>query len=444
MDITKYEKAIEFLNSFYDYEKIALGGLKGRFNLKFLREILKRIGDPDKNYKSVHIAGTKGKGSTSVFTSNILRESGYRTGLYISPHVSDLRERISIDNEIISEKDFTDTVDVLKTSAGSLLDPEKISYFEIFTLVAILYFKMKEVDMAVFECGLGGRLDATNVIDPVVCGFASISHDHVHVLGEKITEIAGEKAGIIKKGARCVTAPQEASVFKVIKDKCYEQKASLSLVGSDISYGSVKACSQGTSFNISGRYGEYNECQINMPGYFQVENCTTAIGICGELRDAGVIAMTHDAVKRGISCAFLPGRLEVLSREPHIVIDGAQNAVSAAKLKYSIEEIFKYDRLILLLGISEDKDIEGICREFSGFADEFIITRASVARAADPGLIKGYLKKEKATVTGDVAESIGLAFSKAGKEDMVLVTGSFFLAGEVRKIIAPNFGRNHS
>ncbi|MBU1128424.1 MAG: bifunctional folylpolyglutamate synthase/dihydrofolate synthase, partial [Candidatus Omnitrophica bacterium] len=256
----KYSEAIEFLNSFYDYEKIALDPLKERFNLGFLREILKKIGDPDKSYRSVHIAGTKGKGSISVFTSNIIAEAGYRTGLYISPHVSDIRERISVDDRVISEKDFAQTVRALLSSAGALLDPEKLSYFEVLTLVAMLHFKMKEVEVAVFECGMGGRLDATNVITPVVCGFAPISHDHVQILGTKITEIAGEKAAIIKKGARCVTARQEPAVLKIIKDKCREQNASLSIVGSDVTCGAVKAGPGGTSFDIYGRYGNYNKC----------------------------------------------------------------------------------------------------------------------------------------------------------------------------------------
>ncbi|MBU1851797.1 MAG: bifunctional folylpolyglutamate synthase/dihydrofolate synthase [Candidatus Omnitrophica bacterium] len=431
----KYSEAIEFLNSFYDYEKIALDPLKERFNLGFLREILKKIGDPDKSYRSVHIAGTKGKGSISVFTSNIIAEAGYRTGLYISPHVSDIRERISVDDRVISEKDFAQTVRALLSSAGALLDPEKLSYFEVLTLVAMLHFKMKEVEVAVFECGMGGRLDATNVITPVVCGFAPISHDHVQILGTKITEIAGEKAAIIKKGARCVTARQEPEVLKIIKDKCREQNASLSIVGSDVTCGAVKAGPGGTSFDIYGRYGNYNKCHTRMVGYFQAENCAAAVGICEELKDAGIVPVSSDAVKKGVSRAFLPGRLEILSRDPRIVIDGAQNADSAAKLKYSIEQIFKYDRLILLLGLSADKDIKGVCREFKGFADEFIITRAQVRRAADPDIIRGYLKGENAAVTGNVAEAIGLAFKRAREKDMVLVAGSFFLAGEVREIV---------
>jgi len=397
--------------------------------------MLNVMGNPEKAYPTVHIAGTKGKGSISVFTSSILVESGYKVGLFTSPHLMTIRERIVVNNKMITEEDLAFAVGELSSFLGNKPGSREFSFFEIYTMLAMLYFRMQHVDIAVFECGLGGRLDSTNVINPIVCGFAPISYDHFQVLGTTLEEIAGEKAAIIKTGTRCVSSHQTPQVMKIIEDMCTRHSVPLSVAGRDINYDVERLDEKGGCFNIYGRDRSYEKCSTLMLGRFQAENCAVAVGICEELELAGTIKMYKSAVRTAISKAYLPGRMEILSRDPLLVIDGAQNAASAAELKYSVEEIFKYDRLILLLGLSSDKDIEGVCREFSQLADEFIVTRASVKRAADPYVIKGYLRGARSVVAEDAKEALGRAFSSARKNDMILVAGSFFLIGEVKQLL---------
>jgi len=426
-----YKDAVRYLDSLSDHEKTGLDCLKGRYDLGKLKRILSRMGDPQDDFRSVHIAGTKGKGSVSVFVSSILREAGLDVGLFTSPHLADPRERISVNGSMISEAELESSVSLLKEA----LSGEVISFFEAYTLIALEHFSRKKVDFAVLECGLGGRLDATNVVGAEVCGIAPISYDHMQVLGTKIEEIAGEKAAIIKKGSVCVSSPQRSEVMRVISEKCRKEEAPLSVTGKDTTYFLKEAGEQGSVFDIKGKKADYIGCRTVMPGAFQVENAATAIGIIenikGDVLGDSSLA-PREVVKSGILKAFLPGRMEILCREPLFVIDGAQNAESASRLKYSVEEIFKYDRLILLLGLSADKDIRGVCRELVPLADEIVLTKAQVARAADPHIIRGYIRAGKVRIARDVKESLGIVFGLAGKTDMVLAAGSFYLIGEIR------------
>ena len=432
-----YEDSLKYIDSFINYERMGLGLLKRKFDLGKMRAALVKMGNPERNYRSVHIAGTKGKGSTAVFVSSILKEAGYTVGLYISPHLITPRERISINGEVISKDDFALTLSEIEKIVSPEGGDSGYSFFEMYTLLAILYFSNRKADFAVFECGLGGRLDATNVVPAGVSGITSISYDHTEVLGNRLEEIAGEKAGIIKPGSFCVSAPQKASVMEVITEKCALEKAALAVVGKDITYRVKKMTETGSTFDVFGK-AEYTDLRTSLAGEFQAENSAVAVGISEHIlgaRPQGDTPEVTNAVKRGIFNAFIPGRLEILAKEPYLVIDGAHNIASAARLKYSVEEIFKYDRLILLLGFSEDKDIKGICDEIAPMADEIIATRAMVRRAADPGVIKGYIRNKQVSIARDTKEALGLALSKAGKKDLILATGSFFLIGEIRKLI---------
>ncbi|MGB3241818.1 MAG: folylpolyglutamate synthase/dihydrofolate synthase family protein [Candidatus Omnitrophota bacterium] len=428
-----YEDTLKYLDSLINYEKSGFSGTVSDFDLGKLKTLLEKMGGPHCAYRSVHVAGTKGKGSVCVFVSSVLKAAGYRVGLFTSPHLVTVRERIAIDNEIISREDFTDVVNRLRKYLGPR-DASEFTYFEVLTLAAILYFNLRKVDYAVFETGMGGRLDATNIIDAEVCGISPISYDHTHVLGDSIEKIAREKAGIIKKRSHCVISPQRDTALNVIKKKCREEEASLTLVGEDITCRNIRLGKTGSRFDVRGKKGNYKDCRINMPGHFQPDNCAAAIGICEELF-AGSESVEEAAVKKGIENAFLPGRLEILSQKPLMVIDGAQNEESALRLKISVEKIFKYGKLILVLGISKDKDIKGVCRQLAPLADEIVITKAVVERAADPLVVRGYIKGTPARVTYSVKEALGAALAKAGKNDMILVTGSFYVVGEVRKLI---------
>jgi len=427
-----YNETLKYLDSFVDYERAGLDGIGKDFDLDKLRAVLEKLGNPHRDYRCVHVAGTKGKGSVCSFTSSILESAGYRVGLYTSPHLVTAFERIKINNRNIGEEDLIRAVGRLREYIDPAPD-KGFTFFEVYTLVAMLHFSMKKADFAVFEVGMGGRLDATNVIDAEVCGISPVSYDHTRVLGGRIEQIAREKSAIIKRGAHCVSSPQRAEALRVIRRKCSEEGASLSLVGKDITYRIKSFDEKGSSFDVRGRAGRYEGCRTGMLGDFQVSNCATAIGICEHL--LGDNENNEDVFRRGIERVFIPGRMEVLRRRPLIVIDGAQNGDSAMRLRHSVEQIFRYDRLILLLGLSRDKDIKNVCACLAPLADEIVLSRASVSRAADPYLIKGYIKTRSVSVTEDVKEGLGTAFSLAGENDMILATGSFYLIGEVRELI---------
>ncbi|MGB3112768.1 MAG: folylpolyglutamate synthase/dihydrofolate synthase family protein [Candidatus Omnitrophota bacterium] len=432
-----YSDTLSFLDSFINYERTGMDSSERAFDLDKLREVLKKAGDPHENYHSVHVTGTKGKGSVCSFVSSVLKEAGYRVGLFTSPHLLTVRERIQTDGEFISEEDFVSALEHIKKYLDSSGPRGRFTYFEILTLMAMAHFSIKKCDYAVFEVGMGGRFDATNVINADVCGISPISYDHTHVLGSTIEMITKEKAEIIKKKTRCVSSPQEEAALEIIRDKCAEEEAALSVVGKDITYRPLEMDESGSLFDIAGKKGSYKECRTNMPGAFQLSNCATAVGICEELLE-GKGGIDGKTVKRGIERAFIPGRMEVLSRRPLVVIDGAQNGESAKRLRDSVEKIFKYNKLVLILGVSRDKDIKNICGHLTPMADEVILTKASVERAADPLLLRGSVKGKDVKVTGDVKEALGIAFGKAGAGDMILATGSFFVIGEVRRLILDN------
>jgi len=430
--MTSYNQISEHLDSFTNFENIGFGDIREEFNLDKLRQVLERIGNPERNYRVIHVAGTKGKGSVCSFVSSILREAGMSSGLFLSPHIVTPRERIQVNGEIISENDFAEIFNYLM---GALERPanEKYTFFEMYTMVALEYFSRKKVDFAVIEVGMGGRLDATNVTRGEFCGISPISYDHVQFLGNSIRAIAEEKSAIIKSGAYCVSSPQTPDAERIIKKRCLENNAELVLVGRDLKYEIDRLSEGGSSFNFDGIYGSYKNVQTSLAGIFQAENAVTALGICEK-----VLFPTRELdgiLKRGIKNAYIPGRMEVLLKKPYFVADGAQNADSAANLKKSIEQIFKYDNLILLLGMSRDKDIKGVCRILGPFADKIVLTRAEGSRAADAGMIRDHIENKQVKMTDDVARGVKEAFNLAGKNDMILATGSFFVVAEVRRIV---------
>ena len=427
-----YSQALKYLDSFTDHEKIGFRGLVEKLDLERVRLAAAALGDPQRDYRSVHVAGTKGKGSICAFTASILESAGSRVGSYTSPHLSDASERIRINSKPVPKSDLVKVVARLERELGP--DARKrFTFFEVYTLAAMLYFSLEKVDWAVFEAGLGGRLDATNILQPEVCCVSPVSHDHTRVLGSTIREIAGEKAGIIKKGMKCVCAPQKPAAMRVIKERCARLKVPLYVVGRDITFQARRMDETGSVFDVRGKSGLYEEVETTLPGLFQVENAAAAVGIC-EFALGKKGALKERTVREGLKKAFLPGRMEVICREPLLVIDGAQNAESAGALKRSVEKIFKYDKLILLAGLSSDKDIKGFCGRLGPLADRIVITRAGTERAADPHIIKGYFRGRRARVTRDTKEGLGAALSMAGKKDMILAAGSFYVIGEIRNI----------
>ena len=428
-----YPEALKYLESFINYEKKDGYSYKESFKLERMERLARDLGHPELNVKSIHIAGSKGKGSVSAITHSVLKAQGLNTGLYTSPHLEDFRERIRLNDSFISEGDVARLVEKVKPVIDGMAGA-KPSFFEIYTALAYLYFSEKNADIAVYETGLGGRLDATNVLNPLVSAITPISYEHTDKLGHTLGEIAFEKAGIIKEASVCVTAHQEREVFDVISSVCGQRGTKLIAVGKDIFFEEVSCDDKGSVFNVSGIFGKYSGLECGLLGSHQIANAALSIGIVESLRFSG-INISREAIRAGIKTAVWPGRLEVVSRRPLVVLDGAHNRASAKTLAEAVKRIFKYDKLKLVLGLSKDKDIKGILEELVPMSDSIIVTKSKVAeRSADPKEIKAMIGKSEDTVTTScVDEAMDTALSKAGARDLVLVTGSLFVVGEARK-----------
>ncbi len=431
-----YEEALRYLDSFVNYERCGSYDYNRSFRLDRMRRLASNLGNPQKYFNSIHIAGSKGKGSTSTIIYSILQSSGYKTGLYTSPHLASFRERVRIDDELIGEEDVSSLLAEIKSVADGMKD-EMPTFFEVCTALSYLYFKEKKVDFAVFETGLGGRLDATNILEPLVSAITPISYEHTDKLGNTLTEIATEKAGIIKHNSVCVVAPQEEEALNAIIKVCRQKKAKIILVGKYIKFKELGFNDSMEAFAVSGLSGDYPRLEMSLLGAHQVANAATAIGAAEALRFNNII-IDKEAVKRGVRNAKWPGRLEVVCRRPYIILDGAQNRASANALIYAVKRAFKYRKLILVLGVSNDKDIKGILEELLPAADSIILTKAKVSeRAATPEKIKELIisKDKDIYMTQNVEDALTRARSFAGHEDLILITGSLFVVGEARQIV---------
>ncbi|NQT46718.1 MAG: bifunctional folylpolyglutamate synthase/dihydrofolate synthase [Candidatus Omnitrophica bacterium] len=433
-----YQESLKYLDSFIDYERFDTYQYQTSFRLSRVEGLLSRMGDPHKKFKGIHVAGTKGKGSTCAMVASILHGSGYSVGLYTSPHLNSVRERINIDGTDITEEEFSHLVSKWRKLLDDFKTKERdLSYFEVLTALAFSYFDERRVDFAVLETGMGGRLDATNVTEPLVCGITPISYEHTEKLGSTLTAIAREKAAIIKPGAHVVSAPQDQEARDVIRARCDETGASLYEVGRDITFRRESYDSDGQTFTIKGISKIYPILKIPFLGDHQLINGAVAVGIVESLT-LSLFAVTEGAIRTGLASTRWPGRLEVVERQPTIVLDGAQNRRSAAALRTAIEKFFDYDRLILVIGVSKDKDIGGILDELLPIADELVITKARWPRAKDPERIKEAIPdgfNGRISLTLSAGEALSLAKGSAKKRDLILVTGSLYIVGEAREIL---------
>ncbi len=455
-----YPETVQYLESFVNYEQIPVYPYKESLKLERVKNFLARIDNPQDSLKCLHIAGTKGKGSTCAFVAYILREAGYKVGLYTSPHLSDFRERIRILGPrvkgqgprtyfegMISRDELVALIGRLRPAIeeyNQISEYGPLTFFEIYTSLAFLYFKEKKVGFAVLETGMGGRLDATNVVNALVAAISPISYEHTQKLGNTLEEIAKEKAGIIKSqesGVRSqelivISAPQEKEVAEVIRNKCKETMSKLYEVGRDITYKKTK-----DGFNVKGILGEYPDLKVRLLGRHQLINAAVAVGIIEALRFYNII-VDVDSIRAGLYNTIWPGRCEVVSSNPLIVLDGAQNIASMRALKEAIKENFsaasavsgKYKKLILVLGISSDKDVKGICNEIYDLADEIVLTKADNPRAAEPENLVKYFNGKEVHITDNVKEAKALACRLAVKKDLILVCGSLFMVGEFRNV----------
>jgi dihydrofolate synthase/folylpolyglutamate synthase len=392
------------------------------------------MGNPHLAIKTIHITGTKGKGSVAAMIAQVLSSSGYKTGLYISPHLHTLRERISIDGTLISEAEFAAAMAEVKPFIESMKHDttfRQLTYFEALTVLTFVYFKEKQLDFQILEVGLGGRLDATSVVaKPLVCIITSISLDHTQILGNTLKEIAREKAGIIKPGCWVVLSPQPEEAASVIRHICRDKEAKVVQVGKDITWDKISGDLHHQSLLIKGRRNDYR-VSIPLLGDFQLENAGVAVAALEILASEGFAISTAD-IARGLAQVKWPGRFHILQQGPTVVVDGAHNVASMKRLVANIKAYFAHERICLVFGTSCDKDIPGIVNELVSLSPQVIVTRASHSRAASPSTLAAEFRKQgiETETSETVAQAISRTLSIADKTDVICLTGSLFVVAE--------------
>ncbi len=397
----------------------------GRFGIKLGLEtvtgLLNLLGDPHQKYKSIHLAGTNGKGSTAAFLAQILREAGYTVGLYTSPHLIKFNERIKINGKDISNQDLMELVATVREKVKEHhLQP---TFFEFTTALAFLYFAQKEIDIAVIETGMGGRLDATNVIQPEISIITNISLDHQQYLGETKEKIAMEKAGIIKQGGIVITAENDKEVIKIIERNCIQNKAKLFFADE----------MQLQDWSLDGQNFITNGCRytISLLGEHQLQNAAVTIKAASLLRERG-FSISPQNIQQGLKKAYWPGRLEVVYDKPFILVDCAHNVAGMQELAKFIHVLPQ--KKILLLGIAADKQIPEMVSLIAPLVEEVIISKGSY-KPADPMIIAEEAKKyvDKVVIEPEPEKALREALSRLQDEDALVVTGSIYFVGEILK-----------
>jgi dihydrofolate synthase/folylpolyglutamate synthase len=427
-----YQQSLEYLLKFADYERLPRSGIV--WDIKRIERLLGRLNNPQHYANTVHVAGTKGKGSTAAMIASILLSAGYRTGLYTSPHLLSFTERIQVGGRPVDEADWAGLTERIRPHVGAenkIGDLGELTTFEILTAMAFLYFRDVKADYQVVEVGLGGRIDATNVVKPQVCVITSISYDHTDVLGDTLAKIAGEKAGIIKPGVAVVSAPQFPEAMEVIERACRVQDARLVKVGEEVTWEKGKYNDEGQHFRVKGLKGEY-DLWLPLLGEHQMENAANAVAAAELLTGMGT-RIPAESIAEGLAKVRWPGRLQVLGKEPWVIVDGAHNAYSMLRLGEALEQYFIYDKAKLILGFGGDKDITGMAREAAAITGDIVLVASRHPRAVKAEVLVEEFKKHGVTprVAASVKEAIRLALEEAGDNDLICAAGSIFVIAEV-------------
>lgn len=448
---SQYQQALDYLYSFVDYSLTrAFRYSPEKFDLSRMAAFLGLLGNPHLHYPVIHVAGTKGKGSTSALIASALRAAGYKTGLYTSPHLVDFSERIQVNGEPIPAADFVQLVNEIKPVVQKI---EQLTTFEITTALGFLNFSRQKVDVAVVEVGMGGRLDATNLVSPLVTVITSISMDHTAVLGNTLALIAAEKGGIIKTGRPVVLAPQRSEARQVLLSIADERKAPLCQVGDDLLYAETSHALDGQTFLVwnrneqalldayieSGEDQKWEPLRLKIPllGYHQIQNAATAYAALSSARKEG-LEISDASIQKGFRDVVWPGRFEVVRQSPVVVIDSAHNPDSALKLRLTIDDYFPGKPVLLVFGASEDKNIEEMFEWLLPRVRQVISTQSIHPRAADANklveLVHRFGKPARAVVP--VEDALQEAIEQAERQDaVVIVAGSLFLAAAARQIL---------
>ena len=444
----KYQEQLDYLYSFIDFSLTKnLRYSEEKFNLNRMVKFMDLLNNPHREYPIIHVAGSKGKGSTSALITSALIESGYKVGFYTSPHLHDFCERIRVNHQSISHEEFNYLVDEIKPIIQQV---EGISTFEISTAMAFLYFLKQNVDFAVIEVGLGGRLDATNVVSPLVSVITSLSLDHIAVLGDTLSKIAMEKGGIIKHGRPVVVAPQKDEAKKVLQEIAADRKADLIQVGRDYLYAAQSHNLVGQTFFVwpkedqalvdtfinSGGREDWEPIRLYIPllGFHQVQNAATAYATLQVIKSSGV-NIPQEKIVLGFKKVNWAGRFEVLNQKPVIVVDSAHNRESALRLRHTIDDYFPGLPVVLIFGASEDKDIQGMLSELLPRVKVMVATKSYHPRSIEPEKLKEIASKfgTKCIVTENIETALITAEKIAGNEWVIIGAGSIFVAAGLRE-----------
>lgn len=424
---TRYNQALDYLYSFVDYSlKKASELARAEFNLGRMAALLEKLGNPHQAYPIIHVTGTKGKGSVCALCASALQAGGYKTGLYTSPHLLDYAERIQVDGQPIPHGALADLVEEIKPAVA---DVPKLTTFEITTALAFLYFARQGCTAAVIEVGLGGRLDATNVVRPKVAVITSISYDHMAVLGETLTLIAGEKAGIIKENCPVVSAPQTPEALKVLEKAAAERSAPLTLVGREVVITPLMRSLALQTFQVASASIPMLTLTIPLLGSHQIDNAATAFAAL----EASGLGLSYSAIQKGFYRVKWPARFEVARQEPPVIFDSAHNRDSFARLRQTLDDHFPTRPLYLIFGVSEDKMLLDMIEEIRPRLTKIIATRADHPRALDAEKIVEMARQ--AGVASEAATPVEAALARAlelaGETGIVLSAGSLFVTAEV-------------
>ncbi|MCK5557007.1 MAG: bifunctional folylpolyglutamate synthase/dihydrofolate synthase [Candidatus Hydrogenedentes bacterium] len=411
-----------------------------KFGLSNIRHMLASVGNPQLKYRTVHVAGTNGKGSTVAFLSSVLREAGFSVGRYTSPHLLDFSERIVVDDVPISEAELDELILMFLPVAEQMPEIDSLerpTYFEFGTAVAFQHFYQKRVDFAVIETGLGGRLDSTNVLEPEVIAITTVDIDHAQYLGNSISQIAFEKASIIRAGAPVVTAARHSDAIKVIRDKCRETGSSLFVHGVDFSHDIEPAQFPLQRMNFSSRLGELRDLAIPLAGAYQGENAALAAMMSLILKER-FPAITDEYIRNGLATTRWPCRLDLVRTNPLTIIDGAHNPSAAAIVRDEIRAAFPDKKVTLILAVSGDKNAAGIVSVLSPIAANLIVTRYSLHRAMPAETLYEIARQysDNCATEPTLEAALARADSEASGDSLILITGSLYLAGDAIKLLS--------
>ncbi len=421
-----YEEAIKYL---YDLKIYGMS-----LGLERIERLLSHLGSPDKKLRAIHVAGTNGKGSVCAMVTSVLQNAGYKVGLFTSPHLLVFEERIQIDGNKISKDGLCTLVDEIKPIAERMVKDdgfEHPTFFEIACAMAMRYFADEKVDYAVLEVGLGGRLDATNVITPLISVITSISLDHTHVLGTTLEDVAREKAGIIKEGVPVVVGIEQKEIRAIIKDICQKRNARAYFTSEDGEYSISQEGNDFQEFDLKVLDIEHRGLRLSLLGEHQVKNAVIAVMTLELLREQG-LNINHHNISKGMALTRWPGRFEKVSESPTIIMDCAHNPAGMRTLSLTMNRVYRNKKKTIVMGIMGDKDIPCIVKEACGFADRVIVTKPKFERAAEPEIIESEVRKycQEVIVIQDVKEAVKYATSSSSEEEVICIAGSIFNVGE--------------